>query len=53
MEHYKKLYLHMFNRYTDLMEEMKVIQQETEELYLDALELEEAAKRDDAEVSSQ
>ena len=31
MKDYKEPYLYLFNRITDLMEEMKVIQQEAEE----------------------
>lgn len=40
MENYKKLYFYMFNHYTDLIEDMKKIQQQAEEMYLETLELE-------------
>lgn len=35
MTNYKILYHHLFNKLTDLMEEMKLIQQETEERYIE------------------
>lgn len=34
-EIYKKLYLHAFNRLTDLQTEIKQLQAELEEMYLD------------------
>ncbi len=34
MADYKQLYYHLFNRLTDLTEEIKHIQQEAEELFL-------------------
>ena len=34
MENYSKMYYYLFNRITDLIEQMKVIQQEAEEMYL-------------------
>ena len=38
MENYSKMYYYLFNRITDLIEQMKVIQQEAEEMYLDMCE---------------
>lgn len=35
-EIYKKLYLHAFNRLTDLQKEIQQLQLELEEMYLDA-----------------
>lgn len=40
MQSYKKLYFHLFNQFTELIEKMKTIQQEAEELYLELHELE-------------
>lgn len=39
MKDYKESYLYLFNRITDLMEEMKLIQQEAEEKYISSGEL--------------
>ena len=35
---YKKLYYHAFNRYTELLEQVQKVQQELEEMYLEAEE---------------
>jgi len=35
---YKKLYYHAFNRYTELLEQVQKVQQELEEMYLQAEE---------------
>ena len=37
-ETYKKLYLHAFNRLTDLQKEIEQLQSELEEMYLDLSE---------------
>ena len=36
MEDYKKLYYELFNKITDIIEELKKIQQDTEERYISA-----------------
>lgn len=35
MPNYKKMYFHLFNRITDIIEELKKIQIEGEDMYLD------------------
>lgn len=40
MNHYQKLYHYIFNRCTDVIEEMKSIQQEVEEMCLQSSEME-------------
>lgn len=42
MQTYEKLYYHIFNRCTDIIEELKLIQQEVEEMYLQSTEGEDA-----------
>ena len=41
MPDYKKMYLKMFNRVTDVIEDLKKLQCETEEIYLQSCEEEE------------
>lgn len=41
MPDYQKLYLKMFNAVTDIIEELKKLQQEAEELYIESCEEEE------------
>jgi len=36
MEDYKEMYLNLFNNITEIIEELKKIQAETEEMYLNA-----------------
>lgn len=36
MEDYKEMYLKLFNKVTEVIEELKKIQAETEEMYLNA-----------------
>lgn len=36
MEDYKEMYLKLFNKITEVIEELKKIQAETEEMYLNA-----------------
>jgi len=36
MEDYKEMYLNLFNKITEIIEELKKIQAETEEMYLNA-----------------
>lgn len=36
MEDYKKMYLTLFNKITDLIEQLKEIQREVEEAYIDS-----------------
>ncbi len=35
MADYKKMYFELFNKITDVIEELKEIQQKTEEIYMD------------------
>lgn len=41
MPDYQKLYLKMFNAVTDVIEKLKKLQQEAEELYIESCETEE------------
>lgn len=44
MPDYKKLYFKMFNGITDIIEELKKLQQEAEEMYIESCESEEVKK---------
>ena len=41
MPDYAKLYAHLFNRITDVIEELKKLQQESEEMFIELREIEE------------
>ena len=51
MSYYKKMYCKMFNKITDIIEELKKLQLETEEIYIetDDDETEDKAKDDKQE----
>ncbi len=42
MADYKKMYFRLFNKITDIIEELQTIQQETEEIYIETAEDEDA-----------
>ncbi|MBQ7792755.1 MAG: hypothetical protein IJ367_04635 [Clostridia bacterium] len=48
MADYKRMYFELFNKITDVIEELKEIQQKTEEIYMDTdFEEDEVTEEDD------